>query len=698
MKVKILSILLALSMALTMLAACNNEQPVDTPNNPDEQIQEDEQNVKNENQEPETEEIVTLDAVSDGVQTFVPVLIGANGFAEDYPKVIEALKEAGVSRVFLCGFSASYDSDEYHLNSAENFGKYAKIFEEAGFEVAAWINGFGHGGSVVKKTDTEYTLIEDRSGKVNSDGYCPLDENYIAQFQEYVQLLVKNGAKMIMMDDDYRMLVRDGGPYCFCEKHLALMSEYLGREVTKRDFSFIFSIGENGGPSEERDAYMYAQGEGLKRMAQALRDAVDEIDPTVRLGHCAVVTTWDVEGVDCITLAKILAGNTKPFLRLHGAAYWANSDVFGCKNLSAIIQYERLQAYWCSDEDIEIFAEGDVYPRPRYVVPSSYLELLDLAIRASGGFDGNLKYMINYASKFDYDTGYLAHHNKNAENRTWIEEHFDGKETLGLKLFEPMNTIQYSEQTYDLEERSIPSSLKFSAYNAVPSKFDGEGLTVIWGDSAWLATEEELKNGAILDGVAADILTRRGFDVGVVEFGSKYQVYSETYLGTINDYVGIDSSFAYDMKIADSAEVLSVLNGGNVGSYTYENGNGQKFLVYAFDGRSISENIEPKEFSGITGNYRKQQLFETLEKFGESMPVCKTDAPYLYMIAKADENELSVFLMNAYEDSVLSPEVFVGSEYTRVESCNCTAEIIDGNVVLSDISAYDFAAFTVYKD
>lgn len=642
----------------------------------------------------------------DRVKTYVPVHIYANGFDELYPKYIEALKEAEVSRVFLCGLAESYDSKEAQALSAERFGKFAKIFEEAGFEVGVWINSFSHGGSGEGRTDFIHMMgIE---GKAASSEYCPLDDNYVAAFQHYVQLLVKNGAKMIMLDDDFRMMIR-GSVYCFCEKHLKLMSEYLGREVSRDDFRDIFT----GGPSEERKAYMYAQGEGLKRMAKALREAVDELDPTVRLGHCAVLSTWDVEGVDSVTLSKIFAGNTKPFLRLIGAAYWANLNAFGCKNLSAIVEYERMQQNWCENSGVEIFAEGDVYPRPRYVVPSAYLELLDLSIRASGGFYGHLKYMCNYAAKFDYDKGYLARHNKNAENRKWIEEHFDGKKTLGLKLFEPMNTLEYSEQAHDIGQRCVPSSLKFSAYNAVPSKFSGDGITVIWGDSAWLASENELKNGAILDGVAADILTRRGFDVGVVEFGSKYKIASETYLGNINDSAALYGAYAYGMKISDSAEILStfaeseVYNGGlaptvfndgeRVGSYIYKNEKGQNFLVYALDGRSVAENTNNFDFSGISGNYRKQQLFETLEKFGADFPICKTDAPFLYMIAKSDENELSVYIMNTYEDSVINPEVITGEGYSRVETCNCSAEICGNKVVLSDINPYGFAAFTVYK-
>ena len=59
---------------------------------------------------------------------------------------------------------------------------------------------------------------------------------------------------------------------------------------------------------------------------------------------------------------------------------------------------------------------------------------------------------------------------------------------------------------------------------------------------------------------------------------------------------------------------------------------------------------------------------------------------------------MSVYLMNAFEDDVLAPEVVVGDGYTRVESCGCNAHLENGRVVLSDISAFSYAAFTVYRD
>ena len=73
---KLLSMLLALSMMLTMLAACNNE-PVDPVENPDDQQQE-------ENQGNEGEEVISdvLNLVVDGVSDYV-IVRGENAYISE---------------------------------------------------------------------------------------------------------------------------------------------------------------------------------------------------------------------------------------------------------------------------------------------------------------------------------------------------------------------------------------------------------------------------------------------------------------------------------------------------------------------------------------------------------------------------------------------------------------------------------------
>ena len=63
-------------------------------------------------------------------------------------------------------------------------------------------------------------------------------------------------------------------------------------------------------------------------------------------------------------VSKAFAGDTAPFLRTIGAAYHSTQ-------VSMAVETTRAQAFWCKGTGIELFTEGDVYPRPRYTVPAA---------------------------------------------------------------------------------------------------------------------------------------------------------------------------------------------------------------------------------------------------------------------------------------------------------------------------------------
>ena len=78
----------------------------------------------------------------------VPVKLAAVSDAT-FPVYVQYLQEANADRVFLvldrCWF---YGSDKEEKEKLKN---YIARFAEAGFEVGAWISGFGFGGPVEKE-------------------------------------------------------------------------------------------------------------------------------------------------------------------------------------------------------------------------------------------------------------------------------------------------------------------------------------------------------------------------------------------------------------------------------------------------------------------------------------------------------------------------------------------------------------------
>ena len=54
------------------------------------------------------------------------------------------------------------------------------------------------------------------------------------------------------------------------------------------------------------------------------------------------MASWDIDGTTSSEMARILAGNTKPFYRFIGAPYWAVRTSFGV-SLQDAVELERME-------------------------------------------------------------------------------------------------------------------------------------------------------------------------------------------------------------------------------------------------------------------------------------------------------------------------------------------------------------------
>ena len=88
----------------------------------------------------------------------------------------------------------------------------------------------------------------------------------------------------------------------------------------------------------------------------------------------------------------------------------------------------------CASEDMERMAEGDVYPRPGYIVPAAHLEIYDAVIRHAG-YDGILKYMIDYNTTPWYEPSYINHHIRDLPIHEEMGKLLRGKRPVGVRVF-----------------------------------------------------------------------------------------------------------------------------------------------------------------------------------------------------------------------------------------------------------------------
>lgn len=646
----------------------------------------------------------------------VPITAGTKG--ERRAQTLIELKRAKADRVFLC-VPRCVSPEDVKARVVKELPEEIAFYTDNGFEVGLWTNSFGHGGSLDDPSFYHgYQNIVPMNGQISTDSFCPLDEGFQDVFARWISALAGTGAKLIMLDDDYRLGYRGSGELgCFCPLHLAKISELLGENVTREA---LVEKAFDGGPNRYRDAWLKVCGDSMLDFAKMLRCAVDAVDPSVRLGHCAVLDTWDMDGVDSIQLSKAFAGNTKPFLRLIGAAYWGKGEAFGCK-IANVIELERMEANWCRDQGIEIFSEGDVFPRPRHNIPAAFLESLDTALRADGSLDGMLKYMIDYSCMPFYERGYMDRHERNLPLYEKIEKMFSGLSPAGIRVYDCMHRLRDQQFPTPNPYRNrifadfVPASARMLCDNSIPMQYSEDDCTLIFGENARHVPAELLASGAILDGPAAQILTERGFDVGLsaVEgtigaMGEYYPEENETTMFRSGMY-GNDGLPCLGLIPKAAARVVSILVDragaitmeGNVPkvttphavSYAYENDQGQRFLVFPFIaqyGRNVSM---------LFRNYYKQKLLQ--KQIGwirrNPMDVRIDGCPDLYILEKRNDAEMAVGLWNMFPDAVYEPKVILGESWSRVECEECTGRLEGNCLTLSDIPPYSFVFFKVSK-
>lgn len=621
-------------------------------------------------------------------KTSVPIAILSKKY--NFERTLQNLKNAHAGRIFLTIDAIAFN-DENRQTAFNKLRQEIIRFKANGIETGVWLWAF------MVRDKNPFTPIMGFDKKSSALQRCPLDKNFMHFAAENIKDVARMKPDLIMFDDDLRFAFLDSGFGCCCENHLDALSMALGEDVkTEGLFEKLFS----GRKNRYRSAWLKVHGDSIKSFCIQMRKSVDEIDSNIRLGSCSVMSNWDTDGVDSFTISKLLAGDTKPFLRLIGAPYWAENKSWG-NRLQDVIELERMERSWYSQNDIEIFSEGDTCPRPRYRVPASYLEIFDTALRASGEMDGIHKYMFDYTSSADYERGYLDRHIENIPLGKQIDELFSDKCAYGIRIYESMNKLEdadFTDKKVDLEyvpNMFFSHSARMLAANSIPSTYRGAGCAgIAFGENARHLPQEAYDRPLIIDISAAKILSDKGIDTGIEGFGEKC-VPTYEYYHDFDEYVRIydTSDFACKIVPKPGAQALSEFEtaAGNVPScIVYTNKNGQRFITYTFEADFASESV--------TRNYcRPKQLSLALESFDCTLPAVSLGNPDLYMLCKKGENDMAIGLWNCSADFAQNVDIILNEEYGNIEFINCTGTLKGKNIIIDRIMAYDFCFVHVWK-
>ena len=191
---------------------------------------------------------------------------------------------------------------------------------------------------------------------------------------------------------------------------------------------------------------------------------------------------------------------------------------------------------------------------------------------------------------------------------------------------------------------------------------------------------------------SAKILMGAGHDVGILHLGERIYPSEEHYLAE-SEHIHCSDVTAHRLELAEGATVQSrfVCSDGKEypAAFTYENSEGHRFLVFAFDMLFTGETIYR--------NYmRQKQLVRCIEWLQrKKLPCICTGNPDLYIMCKKNgSGEYSVGLWNLSEDYIETPTIEMNGKIINANFINCLGEINESKIVLETVQPFAFAGFT----
>lgn len=397
---------------------------------------------------------------------------------------------------------------------AKLYARYRDRLAEEGIEAGILIQAsLGHGYPITHAPFQTYDGLFTEDGNCCPDGvqttnsYCPLDKGFLKHFGEVMKTLSKERPKAIMLDDDFRLMLRQGRG-CACPLHMAEFNRRTGKNFTKQDLANHLKTHPIDDPLNV--VFHEIQRDSMVEAVKVFRAAMDEVDPSIQGINC---TSGHIcEAVDYTN--KFFAGSSNPtMVRVPNGCY----APYSVREFSRGIILAAICSRKLKKRGIEIIlAETDTIPFNRYAKSARYLH----AHFTSSILEGakGAKHWLTRTSAFEPESGkayrdILSRHNKMYER---LADLSDDIKWLGV-------SAAFTEQHF----MKLDNDIWFNHFHDVVQKNlermgipfyiseEAEKLNFIEGEVAATLTDEELhkmfETSVFCDGYAAQILCKRGF-------------------------------------------------------------------------------------------------------------------------------------------------------------------------------------------
>lgn len=228
--------------------------------------------------------------------------------------------------------------------------------------------------------------------------------------------------------------------------------------------------------------------------------------------------------------------------------------------------------------------------------------------------------------------------------------------------------------------------------NSIPTAFEkGDYPVLLFGENAKYIDLAHSKNGAILDCKVAQILLLRGVDTGLLSAKAKSFV-GEYYTATQDKIPAISHPDTQEIAVKEGAVVESLFTPDNTpASYRYENEQGLKFFVLAFDALSLHYGCSANYLKNY---YRQAQMVSAIECLcGNKAPMSALKCPNLYFLtAKGEDGSMAGAIANVFIDDIYDLEIQLDKRYKKAKFIGVKGKLCGDKIKVEHISAYGFMA------
>ena len=234
-----------------------------------------------------------------------------------------------------------------------------------------------------------FNTFVDLDGNKAQDMACPADptwRKYLANtYAQYASI----HPRRLWLEDDFRHY--NHSPLklmCFCDYHMQLYNEKLGKKETRVEF--VKKMLQPGKPTKERQVYLDQARQEMIETEHIIEQAVHKVSPETDLAQMTSYPDWHaLEGRDWDNLFKAQAGKGHPkVVRPHLPAY---NEVAPLQYGRYFEEYTRITAAFLG-EDAELYPELESYMYSPLVKSTAFtaFQIITSALIGSQGILLNL--------------------------------------------------------------------------------------------------------------------------------------------------------------------------------------------------------------------------------------------------------------------------------------------------------------------